>query len=446
MKRRRTLATVVVLASLCCECAALAQSAPTPTPTAASTNATATALPVATGTQASVFPNFSVTDAQVAALDNSPDVVAARARVEQSRSQLQTAKSGLAPNLVSAYSQVPIGNPPGPNVTSRLASVGLEEIIGNFFTFKSSVEVAKLALAATQADENAAEATERIKTIGFYFDALKNRSIAAARQSALTLALAQRDAARKRFAAGDAPRLDVVRADVAVARATADLETATATDLNAREALLVETATTEANVATTALGPLPPPRALLTNPVAAVALARRLRPEIASAELTIAAAQASIGAARASGFPSLTVGTGYQGGTDSDVPIGSPTVTASLSIPLSSGVHDRVTLEKAKAAEARAKAAAIERTITLDVAAAARTLAAAERSATASTQARQSAAEELRATELGYRNGASSSLEVTSARATYAQAVVDELSAIYDVAKARATLSIEVGT
>ena len=438
--RVRTIAAAALVASLSCAGTTRAQDA------APADAVPATALPSGSGSQAAVFPNFSVTDAQTAALDNSPDVVAARARVEQSRSQLQTAKSGLAPNLVSAYSQAQQGNPPGPNITTRLASVGLEEVVGNFFTFKSSVEVANLALKATQADENAAEALERIKVVGFYFDALKNRSIAAARQSALTLALAQRDAARKRFAAGDAPRLDVVRADVAVARATADLETATATDLNAREALLVETATTDSNLANTVIGPLPPPRASLTNPAIAVALARRLRPEIVSAELTIAAAQASIGEARASAFPLLTLGTGYQGGTDSDVPIGAPTVSATLSIPLSSGVHDRVTLEKAKALEARAKAAAIERTIALDVAASARTLAAAERSAAASTQARQSAAQELAATELGYRNGASSSLEVTSARATYAQAVVDELSAIYDVAKARATLSIEVGT
>ncbi len=435
MKRLGTMATAALLAAVLCERAAHAQGS----------TFTGAAPPPITDMQAAVFTNFSVTDAETAALANSPDVVAARARVEQSRSQFQTAKSGLAPNLVSAYSQVPIGNPPGPNVTSRLASVGLEEIVGNFFTFKSSVDVARLSLRATQADENAAEAAERIKVVGLYFDALKNRSIAAARQSALALAVAQRDAARKRFAAGDAPRLDVVRADVAVARATADLENASAIDLNSREALLVETATSEAYVAATAPGALPPPSPVLTDPQAAVAIARRLRPEFASAELTVAAAQASIAGARASAFPFLTVGTGYQGGTDSDVPIGSPTINASLSIPLSSAVHDRVTLERAKAAEARAKAASIERTLTLGVAAAARTLGAAERSAAASTQARASAAEELRATELGYRNGASSSLEVTTARATYAQAVVDELSAIYDVAKARATLSIEVG-
>ncbi len=51
----------------------------------------------------------------------------------------------------------------------------------------------------------------------------------------------------------------------------------------------------------------------------------------------------------------------------------------------------------------------------------------------------------MRATELGYRNGASSSLEVASARATYAQAVVDDLSAQYDLQKAAATLEVEIG-
>lgn len=57
----------------------------------------------------------------------------------------------------------------------------------------------------------------------------------------------------------------------------------------------------------------------------------------------------------------------------------------------------------------------------------------------------QAAETELRATEIRYQNGASSSLEVTFARQSCSQALVDQLVALHDVENARATLDIEVG-
>jgi outer membrane protein len=180
----------------------------------------------------------------------------------------------------------------------------------------------------------------------------------------------------------------------------------------------------------------------LVDPIAVRALALKLRPEVLSARLT---ADAAIRSARAGGFPAITVAGGDLTGTDSGVPINAPTVNASLTLPLSRAAHDKVAISVAKAAEARSKAIAVERQITLDAAATARTLGAAQRAAAAMSRARQSAAAELNATEIGYRGGASSSLELTNALSTYVQAVVDELSAIYDFEKARAQLDIEVG-
>ena len=172
---------------------------------------------------------------------------------------------------------------------------------------------------------------------------------------------------------------------------------------------------------------------------------RKLRPEIASARLTALAAQAAVGSAKAAGFPTLTVGAGYLVGTDSGVPVNAPTINANLIFPLGPGARDRIAIAAAKAVEAKAKTVSVERQIVLDVAASSRTLGASQRAAAATTRARQSADAELHATEIGYRDGASSSLEVASARSTYAQAVVDELSALYDLEKARAKLDVEVG-
>jgi CzcA family heavy metal efflux pump len=396
-------------------------------------------------TQPLVFSGLTLQDAERAAIAISPDVAGARARQDQSRSALHTARSGIAPSIVSNYAQGPIGNPPGPNLISRAVTTGLQWTIGDFISFAPVAREAALTLAASDADEGAAENLEKVKVIGLYFDALKTRAIADARRNALALTGVQRDAAAVRAKAGDAPQLDVIRADVAVARAQADVESAAAADQNAAEALRVETGTGASALGATAPGGLPPIAPTLLDPQAVVAIATKLRPEIISARLTAEAAQAGIGTAKAARFPSLTVGAGYLTGTDSGVPINAPSLSANLTLPIGPGAHDRVAIASAKAAEAKAKTAGIERQILLDVAASSRTLGASQRAAAAMTRARQAAESELNATEIGYRNGASSSLELTIARTTYAQALVDELSAQYDLEKAQATLDAEVG-
>ncbi len=393
-----------------------------------------------------VFANLSLENAESKALASSPDIAAANARLEQSRASLAAARAGVAPSLISTYAQVPQGNPPGPTIVSRQLTSGLQLTLGDFVAYSPAVREAAFTLAASEADRGAALATERVKVVGLYFDALKARAVAGARRDALALSTSQYRAAQIRARAGDAPQLDVLRADVAVARATADLETATAADANASEALRVETSVASGALDATRETDLPAVDARLTDPTVAVSRARAARPEIRSAALAMRAADAAVGSARAAGFPTVTVSGGYLVGTDSGVPINAPSVNAQLTLPLSHANRDRVTVARAKVTEAQAKAAGVERQIALDVAASARTLGASERAVAATSRARTSAEAERRATELGYRNGASSSLELTSARATYSQAVVDELSARYDVEKARATLEIEVGS
>jgi CzcA family heavy metal efflux pump len=401
--------------------------------------------PPETPAPAYVFTNLSLADAVRAAVAASPDVSAARARLDQSRYALAAARSGAAPSFVSNYAQGPQGNPPGPNINARLVTTGLQWTVGDFLGFASATREAALTFAASQSDEAAAENAEKVKLIGLYFDALKAQFIANARRNALALAVAVRDGAAVRAKAGDVPQLDVIRADVGVAKAQADLEGAAAMEENANEALLVETGLSTQALAAVTAAPLPVVNPALLDPHTVTSLATKLRPEIVSANLMADAAQAAVGSAKAAGFPALTVTGGFATGTDSGVPVNAPSINANLTVPLGPGAHDRVAIAAAKATEAKAKAASIERQILLDVAASARTLGAAQRSTAATTRARQSAEAELKATEVGYRNGASSSLELTSARSSYTQAVIDELSARYDLEKARATLDVEVG-
>ena len=477
------------------------------------------------------FANLAPDVAQTAAVTHSPDVAGASARIDQSVAALAANRDGIVPSILANYAQIPQGNPPGPNVVSRIVTIGLQSTVNDFFAYGATVRAGVLALVGARADYDVAVRTERVKTVGLYYDALRDRGIARAREHALELAERALDAAKTRFGAGDAPRLDVLRADVAVAKATADLEAARATDQNSTEALRVETGlpanadldatiddappsnlgasaaratratipagtrgdgtfatpvasptpdrpssgsptatnasaspTTDASAASTA-DPSSPGRAAApsstslpfadssspgssstTVDAAAIgASALKLRAEVASADAGVSAALATRWAASAAGLPAIVASAGVASGTDSGVPIGGPSVNVSMTIPVGGASADKLHQQGALVAEARAKSAAARRAVLLEVTATARSIGSLQRAAAASTRARIGADAELAATELGYRSGASSSFELASARDVDTQARIDELAAQYDLAKARATLQLEIG-
>ena len=233
---------------------------------------------------------------------------------------------------------------------------------------------------------------------------------------------------------------------VGVARSTADLETARGIDENAVEALRVETGTAADLGATTQAQPAAAadaPAAAHPEASAAASLALVARAEVGSALAAQRAAEASRAIAATSGFPLVTVSGGYTAGTDSGVPIGAPSLSAAMNFPLGGGERARVRTEDARLAQARANVARVKRTVTLEVGAAVRTLDAAERSAVATGEAARAAQTELDASELGYRAGAVSSLDVETARESYVRAVLDDLTARYAILKDRRTLELE---
>ena len=389
------------------------------------------------------FADLSLAQAQSAALATSPDVTLADAVVRENAAALAGARGALGPSVTGSYVEAPQGGANNETISQRLTTVGLQTTVGDLLAYSPLVASAAATLRSAQASLVAAQRTERVKVIGLYYDALKARAITGARDNALRTAQQQRDAAAVRVRAGDAPRLDVVRANVAVARATAAAETARAADQNATEALAVEANAKSSPLDRTVDQPLP--AASDIAPADAVARALANRADVRAARETTAAAQAAAAAARRGAFPALTVGAGYEKGVDSGVRIQGPTINVTLGIPLNGSARSQAAQKTAIVAQDVAKAQAQERQIALDVAAAARNLAAAQRATAASSQARQEAFTELQATDLGYRNGASSSLELANARDTYTQALVDELSSVYDELKARATLDLGVG-
>jgi len=392
------------------------------------------------------FAGLSLSQAQDAGVAASPDVAAARARVAGANAALAAARWGAVPSGFASFAESPQGGVGPATVSAHQTTVGVQANLNDLlFGYGPLVGQAGALLRAAIADEAAAERTERAASARVYYGALKAGAVLAAREDAVALARSELQAAQTRLRAGDVPRVDVIQADVAVARAEADVENARAEDANALEALAAETASADAALALTVGGAPPTLSPLASDPAAAATTALRIRPEVKSAQGSLDAAIDARNSARIALIPPVTVSSGYATGVDSGQRVAGRSVTAQVTVPLPFGPAARIDQANAAVAEADARLAAVKRAVALETAAAARTLLGADRAAAATLRAKVAARQALDAIELGYRAGAASSLEVTQARSTYVQAQVDELSAVYDEASAAAVFDVEVG-
>ena len=389
-----------------------------------------------------VFAGLGLEAAESRGMTGSPDVRIARANVDAARAAYDQARGAYGLSATAGYTEAPQGAPEG-TIAQRLTSYGAQFTLGDIASFAPLVAQAGAALRAASTDELTAERAERVKVVGLYYAALKARSVAAARLDALAGAGTFLDAAQKRFAAGDVARIDVIRAQLAQARAQADLARARADDANARDALARETGVAPSALDEVGTAPVaaPPQTAL---PDAAVAAALAHRAELRSADDNVRAAQAAVHAAERGIIPLVTVNAGFQRGVDSGFAIAGPTIGAQMAIPIGGALGAKVRVQRALLDAATARRDVVTRQIAIDVGAAARNVAAATEAERATSAGLGAARAELDAASLGYRNGALTSLDLSSARTAFAQAEIDELSALYDRLQAQAMLELEV--
>jgi outer membrane protein TolC len=370
----------------------------------------------------------------------SPDVLQARERVHEQAALLAAARSSASPAITANYAQSPQAGNNNGTITQRLVTVGGQVTLGDYFGYSPVVRQAQANVAAAQFDLLAAQRTERAKVVRLYFSDLRAAATVRLRNEQVVAAQSDLRAAELRFRAGDAPRLDIVRAQVTLARAEGDRNAAATGLTNAQSALSTELDEPVRLEFSAAAAPTPPP-----SPQQMVDRALAQRSDLASAQQTVAAETAAVGVAQRGILPAIVVNAGYTSGTDSGISVRGPSANVLLSFPVSRGAADRAEAERARLAQAQAKAAAIRKQISVDVAAAARTYAESVRATEIAIRARIAAQQELAATETGYRSGASSSLDVADARRTFVQAALDELTAIYAQAEASAALQEMLG-
>jgi outer membrane protein TolC len=377
------------------------------------------------------FATLTLDTAESRIVANSASVATTRALARQRESDLQLAKTGGIPHLVGDYSLAPQAGQTGTEIVEQhLLTIGAGISINDIVNAPAQTRVAAAELLAAQRDADAAALQARADAVGLYFSALQAIAVDDLRRETVRSAERDLSAARIRAQTGEAPKLDVMRAEVSLAQAQAEAARATADRANATEALASAARVNASELRVAPLNDAMPP-AVALDEERAVTRALAFRPELASLLAALEARKGGVAVARQAGWPLVTASGGYQGGVDTGVPVHGPQAAVRLDIPLAPGTADRVASAQAQVDAAQIQLLEARRTIALAVASAVRTARASQTARAAAERARDQAQRSLDAVELGYREGASSSLDVAEARRTYVQAAVDALVAAY---------------
>lgn len=389
------------------------------------------------------FKSMPLATALQDAVTISPDVAQARARVSENEALLAAARGSAAPSLQASYAAAPQGGNANNTIEQSLMTIGGAVTLGDYLSYLPAVRQAQFTLAGAQYDLLDAQRTEREKTIGLYYNALTSAATQNLRAQDLATAQSDLRAAQLRFRAGAVPRLDVVRAQVAVANARASVDAAQVDLANAENALAVETGVPQQQLAMFETAPVAAPAP--ADPQTAVKRALAQRSDLISARKAVQAEEAAVRVTQRGALPTVSVNGGYTRGYDSGVLVSGPSANVTVSVPVSHAAASRVAAERARLSQTQYKEKSLERSIAVAVSAAARTYEESVRAVDSARKARIAAEQEVRATQIGYRNGASSSLDVADARRTYVQAALAEVTAVYARAQAAATLQEEMG-
>lgn len=256
--------------------------------------------------------------------------------------------------------------------------------------------------------------------------------------------------ASSRFEAGAAPKLDVLKAELAVARAESDLLQARNRASLAREALV--SATFDARFRDQPLGAYEADGAELPEEAAAVAKALAQRTDLQS--LTRQAQAASLGseAARASGLPALAFRAGLtQQNDDFSKAFTNASQLYQVGLALSWEGFSPLR-SRAKAAELKAQSTALRHTlhqaesgVALEVRSALLNAKEARERALVEARAVKVAEEQARVARLAYREGVLTSVEAQEAELALTAARFKRLWAALDAAQAQVALRFALG-
>lgn len=371
------------------------------------------------------------------AVEHSPSVAAARARAETAAAGVRGAQS---PYNLQAELAPGVGFTNGNALLSQQFDIGgRRSALARAAVGEREAAEAGLQLARLQA---AAEARAA------YFDLARARAVQAAAEEAADLARRIRDLVRRRVAIGEAPQVQVIRAEIEVARAEQEVARARG-EVRGRAAGLNLLLAREPGA------PLSPGEELVLpeepGPVPELlAEAARRRPEIAVARGLVEAGRGGVEAARALRRPELFTELASDAWSLDREPLRSRNfgLQARLTFPLFDRGRLRAEVEQARArvAEQEAEVAVITRTVRAELERAAAELAASREVVRGYQSAILPRSRELlQATQRGFELGLSTFLEVLEAQRVVRQTQVEYQSALFEAVRARIALDRAVG-
>ncbi len=401
-------------------------------------------------------PALTLAQAVQAALARNPQVAAARQALAAAQQNVTVARAGMAPTVSlagtgglgtpSASSSVGQQGAPfaSPTASGTLSVSGSVPLYDSGRT-RVAVEQAEAQVAQAEAALRQTEQDLALQAATAFYNVLRAERLADVQQAQLAQAQAQLALTQAQVRAGVAPQSDVIQAQAQVAQAQVNLLAARAQISTAKAALQSVIA---ADVAAPIEVQAPPGPAAQVGVTAdaVLAAAEAHRPEIAKAQATIQASQASLDQAYIEAGPQIAVSAGAGYTPISTSPALSNTtsygLTATVSLPLYDAGKGQAGINAAQASlrSAQAQLEAARAAVRQDAYQAYLNAVQAAANLTATRAAQTAADNALRVAEGRYRAGVGTIVEVITARAQAVQAEVNATTAVYDYATALATL------
>ncbi|HXN09301.1 MAG TPA: TolC family protein [Candidatus Acidoferrales bacterium] len=390
---------------------------------------------------AAVPAELSLSQAEDIALASSPELVIARAVVDQNNAGIGIARSGELPNIsanasygrakqnfrISGGSTVPF------LATQNTGSVDLRQLILDGGRVNALVQAARYSTESAKLTLLRSIQTVLLTVAQQYYAALQGRHQLAAAQSSLNYAKVQERLVEAQFHAGVASKADVLTAQLPVAQAEVTVASAQSSEAQNVAALLT-TMGVPANTPVTLKDDtaINSTRAKVEDVLSS---ALQQRPDLSAARASVWQAQANVRAAKLQAFPNIS-GTASSG-TASTATNGTKyapnwSLGASLSFPLYSGGLIRSQADQARAFQQQAEASyrLTELNVYLNVQQAYLQLVTAASSLNAALVAQDQARVLLNVTNAQYKSGVTTlplllnaQTQLTTAQSNYVQAL-----------------------
>ena len=371
------------------------------------------------------------------ALEQSPAVTAAQNRLDAAGAGVRGARAPFNPQGEVA---------PGVGFTNGNALVSQQIDIGGRRSAQARAATGLRSAAAAELDLARLQVAADARAA--YYDLVRARSVEAAAADAAGVARQIRDAVRRRVEIGEAPQVQVTRADIEVARAEQEVARAQGERRGRLAALNLL-------LGRPAAAPLMPAETLAVPETPAgtaelVEQAREQRPELAVVRGLIEARRGEVAVARSQRRPELFAELASDAWSLDRDPFNRRNlgVQARLSFPLFDRGRLRAGVDRAQATlrAQEAELAVTSRTLGIELERAAAELAATREVAlNYQTTILPRTQELLRATRAGFDTGLTSFLEVLETQRVVRQAQTEYLNALFEANRARIALDQALG-